>query len=228
MTNYVDLSTEVSEDIDNPIYPGNNYFKLKTIKSFAKDSFASSNVDMFLHAGTHIDAPRHFDEKGETIEQIPLTRLVGEAVPLDLTAKTEGPISRAEVQAAAKKAAAKGARIRKGSIVILRTDFSRKVKYPDLRWWQIGPFLSKEAAEWLVRKKISAIGYDFAQEAKGEYAKDVPKYTIHRTVLGAGVLQLEVLSNLHKLKGSKFILFAAPVKLKGAEGAPARAVAVEG
>jgi len=227
VANYVDLSTEVSEDIDNPIYPGNYYYRLKTIKSFAKDSFASCNVDMFLHAGTHIDAPRHFDEAGETIEKIPLTRLVGEAVLLDLTSKKEGPISRADMEAAAKRAGAKGARIKKGSIVILRTDFSRKVKYPDLRWWQIGPFLSKEAAEWLVRKKISAIGYDFAQEAKGEYARDVPKYTIHRTVLGAGVLQLEVLSNLHMLKRSKFILVAAPIKLKGAEGAPTRAIAME-
>ncbi len=81
------------------------------------------------------------------------------------------------------------------------------------------------------KKKISALGYDFFQEMKGEELRKLPeskrKLPVHNVVLRAGVCQIEYLRGLDQLRKHKVFLIAAPVKIRGAEGAPARATAIE-
>jgi len=75
-----------------------------------------------------------------------------------------------------------------------------------------------------VKKRSPLVGFDFFQDVKTHKADRSP---IHRTILNAGMCQIEALHNLNQLKRHEFLLSAFPVLFEGAEGSLARVVAIE-
>jgi arylformamidase len=220
------------EECDSaPFAPEEKYFKLKPIIKWEEKGFVSNVVQMTVHAGTHVDSPHHFFRDKPSVEQLPLEPMIGKAVVLDLSAKgkAHARITPADLDEAEKKLKRQGIEIPEGGMLLLRTDWPKGHDTTDPNWWNDSPCLTKEAAEWVVAKKPSVVGYDFAQEEKGaDYQKAdeilESAMRVHRTILPRVTFQIENLINLDQI-GPTAQVIALPAKWK-TESAPARVIAI--
>ncbi len=100
MKKIIDLSLIVEEGIDMPFHTGRNEpYQKEVVKTHDSHQVHGTVVEMYLHVGTHIDAPLHFIRGGDSIDQLPLERLVGDAVALDLLHK-QGKVQHALLRGA--------------------------------------------------------------------------------------------------------------------------------
>jgi arylformamidase len=227
----VDLSMTVEECDSAPFAPDENYFKLRPIIKWEDKGFVSNVVQMTVHVGTHIDSPHHFFRDKPSIEKLPLEPMMGKAVVLDLTAKgvANARIMPDDLAEAERKLGEQGVRIEEGTMLFLRTDWPKGHDTTDPKWWNDSPYLSQEAAQWVVSKKPSVVGYDFAQEEKGADYQNADQILasamrVHRTILPKVTFQIENLINLDQI-GATAQVVALPVKWK-TESAPARVIAI--
>ena len=183
------------------------------------------------HGGTHLDAPIHFGEGKQAADEIPITRLVGPAIVIDIAQACAGnadyQLSAADITAWETTHSA----IPSESIVLVRTGWGKfwgdKKKYlgtdkpgdtANLHF----PGISREAAELLAQRKIEAIGIDTASIDYGQ-SKD---FITHQVLNGANIYGLENVANLDRLPAKGATLIALPMKIKGGTGAPVRIVAL--
>jgi arylformamidase len=227
----VDLSMTVEECDSAPFAPEEKYFKLKPIIKWEDKGFVSNVVQMTVHAGTHVDSPHHFFRDKPSVEQLPLEPMIANAIVLDLTGKGKphARITPEDLDEAERKLKQQGIEIPEGGMLLLRTDWPKGHDTTDSNWWNDSPCLTKEAAEWVVSKKPSVVGYDFAQEEKGtDYQKADEilgsAMRVHRTILPRVTFQIENLVNLDQI-GPTAKVIALPAKWK-TESAPARVIAI--
>ena len=183
------------------------------------------------HGGTHLDAPIHFGEGGIPIDEIPLKRLVGKAVVVDIS---DACAKNADYLLTTKDLTnweRRYGRLPANSIVLIRTGWGKfwpdRKKYlgsdkpgdaSDLHF----PGISREAAELLVReRKANAVGIDTASLDYGA-SKD---FMAHRVLNGANVYGLENIANLDRLPPKGATVIALPMKIKGGTGGPTRIIA---
>ena len=177
--------------------------------------YESELIFMSSHTGTHIDAPYHFSQNGKRINEIPVETFVTDALLLRLNKHTKEHIMKDDIVNLDRKT-----RIDKGKAVILSTGWEEHSNRND---YLIGnPGLSKEAAEYLIAKKVSIVGIDSANIDH----PDADDFGAHKVLLQKGVLIVENLCNLKKIKQTRFKLIVLPLKLEGATGSPVRAVAL--
>lgn len=227
----VDLSMTVEECESAPFAPEENYFKLKPIIKWEDKGFVSNMVQMTVHAGTHIDSPHHFFRDKPSIEQLPLEPMIGKAVVLDLTFKgtAKARIVPEDLERAERQLNEQGIEILEKGILFLRTDWPKGHDTSDPQWWNDSPYLTAEAAAWIVAKKPAVVGFDFAQEEKGSDYQQADQILtsamrVHRIILPKVVFQIENLINLDQI-GPTAQVVALPVKWK-TESAPARVIAI--
>ncbi|MPZ86860.1 MAG: hypothetical protein GEU81_02085, partial [Nitriliruptorales bacterium] len=148
-----------------------------------------TSVSQSLHTGSHIDAPLHCFADGGTTAEIPLERVIGEATVIDCTsAGPEEPVDVATLEAGADD-------VRESDILILHTGWTDRAwgRFPE--FFTRSPYLTAEAAEWLVARKPDAVAFDFFEE----YCARLPDFgsedfICHRILLGAGIPMLEQLT----------------------------------
>jgi arylformamidase len=176
-------------------------------------------VVLGTHIGTHADAPRHFIPNGGTIDDVPLDVLIGPATVADFTGC--GPLQVIDIADLEQRLGDKVP-----SRLILRTGWSEY--FGDMKFYNQYPFLSEDAARWLVEKGVRLIAMDTPSPDNPAHSrgtlKDSPN---HKVLLGAGVVLVEYLANLKALTASEVELIVLPLKLKGCDGAPARCAAIE-
>jgi arylformamidase len=172
------------------------------------------------HTGTHIDAPRHFISGGTTVDKIPLEQLVGPASVLDLTAfKANMEVGVDDLVRTLGN--------RPAERVLLRFDWDRTLG--TMSYYSESPFLSESAAQWLVDRGCRLLGMDTAMPDNPKNGKNSPKDSPnHKIFLGNGVVLLEYLVNLSALDQPVVHLVAAPLKIRGGDGATARVFAILG
>ncbi len=186
-----------------------------------KYSSATMYLSMSDHAGTHVDAPRHFnpDPEAAGIDEVPLEEFFTEAVCLDLSHKPlKTDITIEDLEAAE---AAAGVKIQAGDTVLLYTGFTDKTIGTDAF---ITDFqgLTKESAEWLGAKGIRMFGVE--PISPGRPGKI--NYEVHNVCRDMGFTHIEGLVNLDKLVGKgRFRFIGFPLRIKGGTGSPIRAVA---
>jgi arylformamidase len=169
---------------------------------------------MSTHAGTHLDAPFHFLDDGLTVDRLDLRRGFGPAWVLDFSGKApKEEISAAELQM-------HGDVIRTGSRLIFRTGWDRV--YPEARYFSDMPGLSVEACRYLVERGVACVAIDTPSVNWSDYA------AAHQVLLGAEVLLIESLRGLERLRGDQVILVALPLRIRGRDGSPCRAIALDG
>jgi kynurenine formamidase len=167
-----------------------------------------------------------------SIDQVPLARLAGPASLIDLSDKGPGEAIIAE------DLERNGSHVQRDDIVLLRTNWDQKYSFESREYWTQACYVSESACEWLFDCSPSAVGYDFPQDPAlrglgshtGEPSSRALKlegFTTHRLLLARGIYNIEYLANLHEISTSRFYVFAMPLRLEGAEAAPARVVAVE-
>ena len=209
----IDLTLTVSNKI--PAFPGSpqpNFIPWENIK---EDGYNLELLFLSSHTGTHLDAPHHFLEKGAKIHEISLKKLVSEAVLIKSRKKSNEAITKTDIQKFEKK----HEKIDGFSSVIFSTGWQRNLqkKY----YFTKNPGLSVSAAKYLASKKIGLIGIDSPSIDLGTDSK----FSVHQIFAKKGMLIVENLANLDKIKSSKFHLVVLPLKLKNATGSPVRAIA---
>lgn len=196
--------------------------------------YASNRLEMAEHGGTHIDAPIHFARSGQTLDQVPLDRLVGAGVRIDVSAQcVRDRDYRITIQDFRQWEARHG-RIPDGMIVLLDTGFARfwpsrkdylgtDLRGPDGVRALHFPGLHPDAAVWLVEeRRIKAVGIDTASIDYGQSTG----FETHVALLSHNVPVFENLAGLRALPDRAFEVIALPMKIAGGTGGPLRVIAV--
>ncbi|NGN41733.1 cyclase family protein [Mesorhizobium sp. CGMCC 1.15528] len=217
----VDLSMPVSEH-----FRWQPEIAVKGDKS-AGDQFRVTRLATTCHGFTHVDAQAHFIDGAPTIEATPLEQVVGRCRVFDLSALE----ANTAIEPAALAAADPGGE--EGDILLLATQWDLKRDYQTRQFWTEAPWLTREAAQWLLELKPRALAVDFPQDYPIRLLLDnvrVPdeEHVTHDILLRAGVTLIEYVVNTAALREKRLLLCAAPLKIVNADGAPARVFAIEG
>ncbi|KAF9064786.1 putative cyclase [Rhodocollybia butyracea] len=217
ITNLVDLSHPLDPE-HMSIPPGLPQLSCCPIAQVPKDGFSMHTISLGSHTGTHVDAPSHFYADGKTIDQIPLSALVGRALVLDLTHK--GPKEVIVWEDIAQNSQA--GKIEPGIILLLRTGWSKHWGTGKIFWEH--PYLDSSVAKELLACGVGVLGIDFASPDESIF--DPPwKFPFHLAYLGGGGFIVENLTNLDKLEGPEVLVNLLPINLVRMDGAPVRAIA---
>lgn len=209
----IDLTMEISPA--TKVFPGSPQPTFVAWSKFDVHGYDSELVHMSTHTGTHMDAPSHFVPGRQAIDGIPASRLVSEAVLVKVPKKADQLIEIEDIPDG----------VRQGDTVVFATGWEKRYKNSGSRrhyYMTKNPGLSGRAAEHLTRKRINAVAIDGPSIDAGFDAK----FTAHSVLLQAGVLIVENLCNLDKIRQERFTLVAAPLKLAGASGSPVRVLAL--
>ncbi len=194
--------------------------------------YAAARYSASEHGGTHIDSPIHFGQGKSSIDQIPLSRLIGPAAVIDIVKACEkDPDYRLTAEDINAWENING-RIPDESIVLVRTGWGKfwtdKKRYmgtdapgdvANLHF----PGISREAADFLSKqRRIDGIGIDTASLDHGP-SQD---FIAHQILNGANIYGLENIAKLDQLPAQGATLIALPMKIKGGTGGPARIIAI--
>jgi len=210
----VDLTHELHNGM--PIYPGDPFPSFVSYATLEKNGVNLTKLILGSHTGTHIDAPRHFIPKGIGVDQIPASKLVGEAYVADLSIKPIG----SGVTGRDLREILEG-KVAEDDIVIVYTGCSEHWGEESIR--SNYTYLTGDAAEYLVSKKIRTLGIDFLSVERFH----APDPVAHKTLLGHGIFIIESLSRATKqFVRKRILLICMPIKLQNGDGAPARIIGV--
>jgi len=210
----VDLTQNLANGM--PVYPGDPSPSFERYATLDKNGVNLTRLTLGSHTGTHTDAPIHFIRGGIGVDQIPLSKLIGEAYVVDLSQKPIG----SGITASDLKSRLEGV-IVEDDIVICYTGCSER--WGDESVNSNFTYLTEEAADYLASKKIRAVGIDFLSVEKFRAERPVA----HEILLGRGIFIIESLSSsVKRFAGKRVLLICLPIKLQGGDGAPTRVVAV--
>ncbi|MEE9548912.1 MAG: cyclase family protein, partial [Candidatus Binatia bacterium] len=165
---------------------------------------------------THVDAPVHIADSGKSIEEIPLENFVGPGTVIPVKKRGGEEVTARDLEDS-------GVPVSRGDILMLFTGWDEKFESPD---YNIHPYLSVDAAEWIVGKGVKLFGIDcITVDLPTPMRQKGFEYPVHKILLGNGVLIAENVANLGKVAGKKSRILALPLKVKGSDGAHARIVA---
>ena len=172
------IDVSVPLDADLPVYPGNTPFALEAVKRIARgDSSNVSSLHLSAHAGTHVDAPRHFFDAAGGAESLPLEMLIGRARVVEVTSRTG---------VAAEDLA--GLDLSEDVRLLIKTANSRLWGSPEFHPDYVG--VTESGAKHLVEHGIKVVGVDYLSV---ECFKQ-PGAPAHHALLGAGVIVIEGLN----------------------------------
>ena len=231
---WIDLTHPLSADA--VFWPTAAPFMLTTDAEGFTDAgyyYSSYSFSTSEHGGTHIDAPIHFAKDRMTVDAIPLTALIGDAVVIDVSRQTATDRDYQVTVSDFNAWEAQHQRIPDHSIVLLRTNYSHF--WPDAEKY-LGtakrgaagvaelhfPGLHPEAAKWLVEQRaIKSVGIDTASIDFGQSKT----YGSHVALMQADIPAFENVANLDQLPSTGAFVVALPAKIKGGSGGPLRIVA---
>lgn len=223
MKRYYRLSYDVT--VDTPQYPSTPGVSVQRVKDPAKgDSCSTYSVTISSHAGTHVDAPRHFFKTGRAIADYSIDELVFTSPLIIDCIKRPGD----EIGVSDLEGAINGTGF---DILIIRTGFSRYRNDAE-KYCRKNPYLSTKAARWLREEHLSirAVGIDCVSIASAEH-RDVGR-EVHRTLLGryrgrgGGLLIVEDLSLPRGMKRLDEVM-VVPLFIRGIDSSSCTVIGVE-
>ena len=201
-------------DISVPIYsgmvhwPDNPPVRIERMQDLSRGDAANvSKIDLGAHTGTHMDAPRHFLKEGVGLDEMPLDATIGTARVINiehLQAILPAELEKHNLQA--------------GERVLFRTRNSERC-WKDDQFVEDFVYISAAAAQYLVERQVRTIGIDYL--TVGGYVYDGVE--THQILLSAGIWLVEGL-NLSTVKPGIYEMVCLPLRIVGADGAPARAI----
>jgi kynurenine formamidase len=211
---WIDLSYPVGPETPcASIFPKPSFHR---IKQQPADPFNVTELSMVVHAGTHLDSPRHYFLDGPAFEEIPLDRLYGPGVVWRIPCVPDQVIQVPDLERARPQ-------LLPGDILALDTGWSAHV---GTGLYDRHPSLSLEAAEWLLGRKIKILACDFATpDLVYHLRQDGFDWPVHNLLLSRGILVCEHLTGHMSLAGHRAEFIFAALNIKTSDGAPARILA---
>jgi kynurenine formamidase len=211
---WIDLSYPLNGDVPRvPMFPKPSFCRWK---GMPEHPYNVTEMNMIVHMGTHVDAPRHFICDGPTSDQIPLDRLMGDGVVWHFETPEYGVIGPPDLER-------QRPRMAPGDMVFIETGWAA---HAGTDIYDRHPSLSEDAAQWLIDHRAKLVGIDF-----GTPEAPVPRrwpgwhWPVHTKLLGNGVLIAEHLRGLDALAGQRVEAMMLCLNIVGSDGAPVRAVA---
>jgi len=200
----IDISWPITAQMT--AYKDRSVVQIKPTKTFAQDQAREAIVTLGTHTGTHVDAPTHFIEDGETVDQVSLEKLIGRCRVLDLQ-NVQGGITRKDLAQHT---------IIPGEIILLKTTNSllsdAQLFDPEF------VYLAHSGAQYLVESKIKAVGIDYLGIERNQ-----PAHKTHIELLKHEIPIIEGL-RLALVDVGIYQFICLPLNMPGLEAAPARAL----
>lgn len=211
---YVDLSWELSDE--SPIYPGDPEPKITYgTHNITEHGYNLSGVYTGTQTGSHVDAPYHFSDDGDTIDKMELDFFFGPAVVVKATEK------KAEEEITMEDLAPVKDKIKPGTIVLFHTNWYKNRGKEE---FYSHPYVSFEVAEWLADQGVKFIAIDTMNadsSTKGSFPVH-DMFSKKRLMIG------ENWANFDKIDFTEGLYVSAfPLKIQGVDGSPVRAVAMQ-
>ena len=208
----VDLSQTITSNIK--LFPGSpNVYFLQWTK-YSTDGYDSEAIFLSTHTGTHMDAPSHFIQEAQSIDNLDVNRFFMENVHLLKISKSSNQLISVE------DIASSGINIKENDAIIFATgwEYNRNSE----KYVSENPGLSLEAANYISDKEINAVAIDGPSIDAGIDSD----FSVHKVLLKNNILIIENLCNLDKINKKFFKLLAIPLKLHRSSGSPIRALAI--
>jgi arylformamidase len=205
---FFDLTHTISQKMQ--VYPRDPQPKFEPHSTIKDDKVNVTRITVGSHTGTHVDAQSHFLSNGNSVENEPLSKFIGEATIIDVSVKEGG-----EGGITAKDLNRYSDIVHRDDILLTYTGTGdRRTNFT---------YLDISAARWIVNHKIKCIGIDTLSVEKYG-SKDAP---IHKLLLSEGIGIIENLDNLKQFVTKRMFLVCLPLPFEGIDGSPARAILFE-
>jgi arylformamidase len=192
-----------------PVWPGDPAVQLEPRSHESRDKshvVSLTSITMGSHTGTHVDAPFHMIQGGKRLSEFPLEVFVGKAAVVEIPAAPS--IGRAEVE---------GRNWNGIERVLFKTRNS--AHWQDGKFYEEFVYLEPEAAEFLAKRGVRLVGIDYLSIDKFKS----PSHPTHFALLRKNILILEGL-NLSRVAPGEYTIYALPLNLQDADGAPTRVI----
>lgn len=206
------------------VFPGDPEVRIAPAATIAEVGVSVVSLELGSHTGTHIDAPSHAVEGGETIDAVDLGRLVATARVVEVAGLP--PRTRITVEDVGEQLR----RVRPGEIVLFRTGWSALFDDPG---YLDHPFLDAGVATALLHAGVTVVGVDTLNPDETPDPDQTPQHdpaphlAFHEVFLGAGGLIIENLTALERITVDAPRFVGLPLRIAGADGSPLRAIAIE-
>ncbi len=209
----IDLTHTIRPDM--PVYPGTAQPMLTPVASYEKDGYLETQLNLFSHTGTHMDAPAHLFAKRTSLDEFPVTQFVGTALVVDCTSLPEGSLITLDHLAPVREKADAA------EFLLFSTGWD--AYWGTDRYYEGYPHITPEVAKYLADHHKKGIGVD-VMSVDPVFGSGIP---IHKQLLQEHeIVILENLTHLDLVGNELFTLYALPMKFQSSDGAPIRAVAV--
>lgn len=214
----VDLTFPIHEGMLTFPVPHHPMVEITQLGRHGVENRETRRITLGTHTGTHCDAPLHFIPGGSTIDLVPPEVLVGPAEVCDFRGHDDEAIDLEDLEEELGD--------RPATRIVLHFDWSKH--YGRIEYYSGHAYLTPRAAHWLVERGCKLLAMDTPQPDNPRHGRQHdPDSPIHKILLGAGVVLVEYLAHLDKLRAKSIELIVAPLKIVGGDGAPARCFAVE-
>ena len=202
---YHDITLTVSPG--SVVFPGDPPVEIRTFARADREGFNASALSASLHAGTHVDAPRHLWDESPGVDRLPLDALIGSVRVLDC--QSEPVVDRGFLERHWEEGIER---------LLLQTGGGAALRRGELG----GGCLTGEGARFLVERQIRLVGID----ALSIDALDAEELPAHRELLGGEVVVIEGV-DLSAVTAGYYELICLPIRLRDGDGAPARVLLIE-
>jgi arylformamidase len=214
----IDLTHPMRADMHGEGMQPHMNLRLVPTRGYAADGMLTITVEMGTHMGTHIDGPAHVIEDGASLGDLPLETFYGTGVVLAIPKGMNETIAISDLESAQPG-------IVPGDIVLISTGWWRRMGTIEYR--RDHPYVTPEAAEWLVNRKIKMVGVDLlSPDLPWSLKTDNFHFTTLRLFLEADIPVILNLASLHEIEGRRVDVLALPIIFEGVDSGPARVVAM--
>ena len=183
-------------------------------------------IEIPKHGYTHCDAPSHMIKNGKSLSECDIKKFCNWASLIDVSECVgDKPIDANILEKNKRK-------IRKGDIIVLRSNLNELFPNTSDEYWKNSPYLDDSGSNWLVEKEAKAIVFDFPQDRA---AKDLQfrivknnEFTEHQIILGADIMHVEHAINLNLINDDRFYFFGLPISLPNADGGNCNPISISG
>ena len=205
-------------DLTLTLKPGMRGVAFEPKCNFAEHGWNAQTLSLYSHAGTHMDAPLHFEAGEQTIDEISLDRCIGPA----WLAKLDGIAPKTSINVGHLGEIEE--RLQPGDGLLLRSGWSQHVDNP-AHYRDELPRISTELARWCVDRRVRILGVETPSVADVNNLDEVTH--IHQILLGGDVIIVEGLGNLDALTSDRVLFGALPLRIRRGDGSPCRAFAID-
>ncbi|MBU1144618.1 MAG: cyclase family protein [Firmicutes bacterium] len=206
---WIDLSVLIDEN--TLVYPGDPPFTRKAYFTHELDSFSLQGFETGMHIGTHLDSPYHFLDKGISVDEIKLDKLIGKANKISVQVKNSTILTK-DIEEAYLLIPSKQTK--------LLIDTAHSAKMNTMSYFDECPLFEKDFIDFLNTYQIELIGLDLPTI---QYSKNNPLQA-HLDLLSKEIVIVENLIHLPLLEQNVYFV-SLPLKLKGFDGSMVRAIA---